>query len=317
MADDASDAPGSSDAAAAPAHIGADGALLPAKLPHAELSARVLAAIRDRGTNQTQLCAALSLAPANFSLWKNDKHFRVKELYSAALERWLENPQLEIDDPGLTGTVPHQVPPRNTALGARPKRERPPPAPPPPAPRPAPPAAGRGRRRRRRRRAQPPRRRVDKHAAPPSPLPTADADADAEPVPPAEPPEAAALRVLREVLKRDDDGDGLLGAGDGDGDGDGALPAGAPPAPPPPSSLAAMVRRLEAHGYASAAHLLHDLSALGATAARRRPERAAAVEVAVSRGRRSSLTRSASPTARSPSAIGRRRGGRGGGGAPS
>ena len=72
----------------------------------------MLAAIRDRGTNQTQLCAALSLAPANFSLWKNDKHFRVKELYSAALERWLENPQLEIDDPGLTGTVPHQVPPR-------------------------------------------------------------------------------------------------------------------------------------------------------------------------------------------------------------
>ena len=119
MADDASDAPGSSDAVAAPAHLGADGALLPAKLPHAELSARVLAAIRDRGTNQTQLCAALSLAPANFSLWKNDKHFRVKELYSAALERWLENPQLELDDPGLTGTVPHQVPPRNTALGVR------------------------------------------------------------------------------------------------------------------------------------------------------------------------------------------------------
>ena len=84
----------------------------------------MLAAIRDRGTNQTQLCAALSLAPAIFSLWKNDKHFRVKELYSAALERWRENPQLEIDDPGLTGTVPHQVPPRNTALGARPKRER-------------------------------------------------------------------------------------------------------------------------------------------------------------------------------------------------
>ena len=44
-----------------------------------------------------------------------------------------------------------------------------------------------------------------------------------------------------------------------------------------------MVRRLEAHGYASAAHLLHDLSALGA-AARRRPEQAD-VEAAVSRGR--------------------------------
>ena len=36
----------------------------------------------------------------------------------------------------------------------------------------------------------------------------------------------------------------------------------------------------QAHGYASAAHLLHDLSALGAAAARRRPERAADVEAA-------------------------------------
>ena len=122
MTDDAAPseaAAASSEAAAALDYLGPDGALLPAKLPHAELSSRVLAAIRDRGTNQTQLCAALSLAPANFSLWKNDKHFRVKELYSAALERWLENPQLELDDPGLEEVLSHLKLPLKTGLGDR------------------------------------------------------------------------------------------------------------------------------------------------------------------------------------------------------
>ena len=102
-----------------------------------------------------------------------------------------------------------------------------------------------------------------------------------------EPPEAASSALgLRRGPKRDDDGVVLLGTGDGDGDDDGG---GAPPAGAPPAAAAVVARSNGAPARArwlpSAAHLLHDLSALGAAAARRRPERAADVEAAVSRGR--------------------------------
>ena len=84
---DASDAAGSSDAASAPAYLGADGALLPATIAHAELSSRVLAAIRDRGTNQTQLCAALSLARRLLRFLRSQRSLQLLRLRGLRLRR--------------------------------------------------------------------------------------------------------------------------------------------------------------------------------------------------------------------------------------
>ena len=96
--------------AAAAAPTFKDG-LPPAKTPYEQLLRDVSQAMDDRGTSQTELCRSLSLSPVSMSLWRRNKPLspRTRDLYSAALELWLADPNFVLTDPKLTNTPPNSV----------------------------------------------------------------------------------------------------------------------------------------------------------------------------------------------------------------
>ena len=85
--------------------------LPPAKTPYEQLLRDVSQAMDDRGTSQTELCRSLSLSPVSMSLWRRNKPLspRTRDLYSAALELWLADPNFVLTDPKLTNTPPNSV----------------------------------------------------------------------------------------------------------------------------------------------------------------------------------------------------------------
>ena len=96
--------------AAAAAPTFKDG-LPPAKTPYEQLLRDVSQAMDDRGTSQTELCRSLSLSPVSMSLWRRNKPLspRTRDLYCAALELWLADPNFVLTDPKLTNTPPNSV----------------------------------------------------------------------------------------------------------------------------------------------------------------------------------------------------------------
>ena len=77
-----------------------------------ELASSVLEMLRTRGLSQTALCCQLSLSPVYFSIWLKGRPMPelTKQLYSAAIELWLDDEQFHILDPSITRTNPSQVP---------------------------------------------------------------------------------------------------------------------------------------------------------------------------------------------------------------
>ncbi len=94
-----------------------------------ELASSVLDALHARSLSQTALCCQLSLSPVYFSIWLKSKPMPdlTKQLYSSAVELWLEDAEFHILDPSLTRTNPSQVPKTKGDKSSVDVKERPPP----------------------------------------------------------------------------------------------------------------------------------------------------------------------------------------------
>ena len=231
----------------------ADG-LPPAKMSYDKLVRTVNRKMEARELTQSEVCRALSLSPVYLSIWLRQKDgmpASTRGLYSAALELWVADAALTIDDPALTNTKASQVPPSRPAGSAAPKRKAP--------------AESQATTARAPDLDQPISQREKKRAR----LGIAPAASTSEQ--PATEPAAPNLLTASAGLQRQ-----LLEAVRAieRADEQGLLSTRCAPAapcraccPPAPPSLAAMVQRLKAGGYATVAALLFDFDALAAAAA--------------------------------------------------
>ena len=95
--------------------------LPPATTPYETLVRTVTREMEARDLTQTEICRALSLSPVYFSIWLRQKDgmpANTRGLYSSALELWIADAALTIDDPALTNTKASQVPPSRPAGAA-------------------------------------------------------------------------------------------------------------------------------------------------------------------------------------------------------
>ena len=86
-----------------------------------EVAARTYDAMKARGWTQTAVCIQLSLSPVYLSMWLKSKDGmpkQTRELYTSAIELWLDDVAFAIRSPQVTNTNPTQVPrPAKTPVG--------------------------------------------------------------------------------------------------------------------------------------------------------------------------------------------------------
>ena len=238
-----------------------------ASTPYDVLVRRVSATMDERQINQTEVCRALSLSPVYLSLWLRQREgisMLQRGLYSAALEPWVGDASFTLDDPQLTNTKASQVPPPRAAGTAPPPPKRKALAESdPPSPAAGTLAAGREKRAKLSAASLPPSLGGEREAK---------AAAPAAPAPPVAPDAAASATLKRQLLQsvraiKKADTHRLLSAPSAAAPQSGTADDAPPTAvPPPPPSLEALLLRLYAGGYATAAAFCFDFDALLAAA---------------------------------------------------